>query len=320
MATQELVEYIKRQLSHGHNVTTIREHLLKHNYAETIADEALHKAAEEFGATIKHSRIPFKKIAYAFIALFVMVGIGFGIFQMFGTEDLAGAASDAEPSIVIETHIPQDKPAEILPVIEEQPKEIIEEELPPEESVEGSTAEQTTAVESETTATVECMSNDQCTSAYVCYQNTCEIDNDRDLLSDAEELFYGTDLHSQDTDSDGYFDSIEIDKLTNPLDATSPGYTTCSKIEDCAENQACSQAGICITCSDNDGENYKRKGTTYGIHYVSGKTLFTQDACTDNGKLLEFYCTSDYYLYYKEINCEQELGTGYYCSSGKCMK
>ncbi len=325
MATQELVEYIKRQLSYGHNVTTIREHLIKHNYAETIADEALHKAAEEFGATAKHSHIPFKKIAYAFIALFVIAGIGFGILQMFGSEDLAGVATEAEPSIVIETHsAPKEEPLEELPeeIIEEQPEEIIEEELPEESSEliedEETVEEQTTPAEY--TPTPECTSNDDCTSAYVCYKNTCEIDNDRDFLSDAEEFSYETNPLLQDTDDDGYFDSIEVDEGTNPLDSTSPGYTLCSRTEQCPENKACNQAGICVTCYDSDGENYKRKATSYGIHYASGKTLFTQDACTDSGKLLEFYCTTDNYLYYKEINCEQKVGTGYYCNTGKCVK
>ncbi|MFA6888723.1 MAG: hypothetical protein WC254_04480 [Candidatus Woesearchaeota archaeon] len=323
MATQELVEYIKRQLSQGHNVTTIREHLLKHNYPETTADEALHKATEEVGATIKHPRFPFKKMAYAFITLFVIIGIGFGIFQMFGSKDLAGAATEAEPSITIETQSSPEEEQEILieepieEVVEQQPEENTE-QLPSEELVEENVLEETTATE--IIPTPECTNSDDCTSAYVCYQNVCEIDNDRDLVSDTEESLKGTNTLSQDTDSDGYFDYTEFDTGTDPLDSASPGYTSCSQATDCAENQACNSAGICTICSDIDAENYKKKTTSYGIHYISGNSLFTQDACTDSGKLLEFFCTSDNYLYYKEINCEQEFGTGYYCNSGKCMK
>jgi len=47
-------------------------------------------------------------------------------------------------------------------------------------------------------------------------------DSDGDGLTDAEEIFYGTDPYKSDTDGDGYSDYYEIHSGTNPLDPNSP--------------------------------------------------------------------------------------------------
>lgn len=330
MIKEDLVEYIKRQLSHGHNVTTIREHLLKHNYKEEIADEALHKAAELFGASIPKKK-HYKKIAFILLALLAVGGIGFALFFMQSSDDLSGAASEPRPAIVIETpkqEIPQESKEEQLAEEtteesrelpeKEQPEEPAEEEQKEETAVEEPAPEE--IIEEPVQAPEGCTGNSQCNAGYVCYNQICEIDNDRDLVSDKQEIEKGMNPLDQDSDDDGYFDYTEIDKETNPLDASSPGYTTCSKTTDCAMGSACSEIGVCTICSDSDELKYKTKGMGSGVHYVTSKAIFTQDSCADAGTLMEFYCTSDGYLYYKTVNCEQEQGTGYYCDSGRCVK
>jgi hypothetical protein len=289
MIKPELVEYIKRQLAHGHNVTTIREHLLKHNYTAELVDETLHSAAAQFGATVK-KKIPFKKIAYAFIALLIFAGIAYPFF-MPSNEDLAGAATEPEtPAVVIEQHEQENIPETPQEEIPETEMFVEEEPVAEEEPI---------AEEPKITSTDE--------------------DNDHDLVSNTQEAELGTDSLNQDSDGDGYFDYNEIHDGTNPLDPASPGYVSCTKNTDCSAG-VCSSAGICITCSDSDERNYKSEGITSGVHYISSKPLFTQDSCDDAITLIEMYCRDDGYLFYENINCEQEYNEGYYCDNGKCVK
>ena len=313
MIKPELVEYIKRQLAHGHNVTTIREHLLKHNYTTELADEALHSAAAQFGASVK-KKIPFKKIAYAFIALLIFAGIAYPFF-MPNSEDLAGAATEPETlAVVIEQHEQENIPETPQEEISEE-EMFVEEEQSIEEPIE---EEQPIVEEISQPISPGCTNNADCDSC-ICYQHTCDEDNDHDLVSNTQEAELGTDSLNQDSDGDGYFDYNEIHDSTNPLDPASPGYTSCTKNTDCSAG-VCSSAGICITCSDSDEQNYKSKGITSGVHYISSKPLFTQDNCDDAITLIEMYCRDDGYLFYETINCEQEYSEGYYCDNGTCVK
>ncbi len=323
MIKEDLVQYITRQLSQGHNVTSIREHLLKHNYKPEIADEALHKAAEIFGASVPKKK-PYKKIAYAFIALLAIGGLILTLFFMQTSEDLSGAASEVEqptPELVPEEpkeQVPEEiieEPIEEEIIPEELTEESVKDESTPEDSIEESVPEESTPIQTP----AGCTSNSNCDAGFVCYQQICQIDNDRDLVSDTQENEKGMNPLDQDSDDDGYFDYVEVDEGTDALDSASPGYTTCSTTATCGTGQACSENKICITCSDPDNTKYKTKGVSYGVHYVTNKALFTQDTCSNTANLMEFYCTADGYLYYKTINCEQEEGIGYYCSNGKCV-
>ncbi|MBI5073178.1 hypothetical protein HZA99_05135 [Candidatus Woesearchaeota archaeon] len=311
MAKPELVDYIKKQLSNGHDTATIREHLLKHGYTEALADEGLIAAhAPPLSKKAKMKYFPFsgKALAYVVVVLAVL-GIGFGLFSFYqGSSDLAGAAHEAP------------MPEELQPQqnTETAPSSTREEPAPPEEistSTETTTPE--TTVSEETTA--GCTSNSACTSGSVCYQHTCEIDTDHDGASDVQEQEKGTDIHKQDTDADSYFDADEFSAGTDALDSTSPGYTSCKINTDCTSEQACSSSGICVTCKDSDALNYKKQGTIRGVQYIGTNIVLSTDSCDSSGKLTEYYCSQGYSLS-KNVDCETEYGTGYSCSSGKCAK
>src|SRR3989338_2443442 len=97
MVNKELADYIKRQFEHGHDSATIREHLLKHGYTETIADEALHDVHPPEKPHIKGLKyLPFsaKKMTIAFLVLFALGGVGFALMNLLGSGDLAGAATE----------------------------------------------------------------------------------------------------------------------------------------------------------------------------------------------------------------------------------
>ncbi|MBI5001887.1 hypothetical protein HZC31_00715 [Candidatus Woesearchaeota archaeon] len=332
MINKELADYIKRQFEHGHDSATIREHLLKHGYTETIADEALHDVHPPEKPHIKGLKyLPFsgKKMTIAFLALFALGGIGFALMNLLGSGDLAGAAT--EPTDFpdeIGQEITQEQPEEEQPAeeISEEPvlpEEEIIEEVPEEEPVEETTEEvveeEPATEEEEEVAVSGCTGDSSCDTGYVCYEQGCSVDNDRDLLSDAQEESEGTDSLDQDSDDDGYFDSQELDDGSDPLDATSPGYTTCSSTSDCAAGSTCSEDGICVACEDSDALNYKKKGTTQGVHYTVGKAILAQDNCQDESTLMEYYCRDGSAFYFEQVSCEEEYGTGYSCSNGKCV-
>src|SRR3989338_5287552 len=323
MVNKELTDYIKRQFLHGHDSATIREHLLKHGYTETITDEALHDVHPPEKPHIKGLKyLPFsaKKMTIAFVIVFALAGLGFALFNSLGSGDLAGAAT--EPTD-FHKEITQEETEDISeePLLPEE----IEEEETTEEVPEEEPIEETEEIIEEEPATEEevsvsgCTGESSCDTGYVCYEQACSIDNDRDLLSDAQEDTEGTDALDQDSDDDGYFDSQELDADSDPLDATSPGYTTCSSTADCAAGSTCSEDGICVACEDSDALNYKKKGTTQGVHYTVGKAILAQDNCQDESTLMEYYCRDGSAFYFEEISCEEEFGTGYSCSAGKCV-
>lgn len=335
MVKPELVEYIKKQLSYGHDAPTIREHLLKHGYTETIADEALHTAVPAQKTKIPGLKyLPFsaKKMTIAFLVVFALGGIGFALMNLLSSSgDLAGAAT--EPTDIprpdqLEQETTQEEPtAQETEEIPEEPQlpEEIEEKTTEEVSEEESIEEEITSeeiVEEETTQEVTeagCTSDSSCDIGYVCYESSCSIDNDRDLLSDAQEETEGTDALDQDSDDDGYFDSQELDDGSDPLNAATPGYTSCKNTSDCAAGSSCTENGICVACEDSDALNYKKKGVTQGVHYTTGKAILAQDNCKDASTLMEYYCRDASAFYVEEIICEEEYGTGYSCSNGKCV-
>lgn len=350
MIKPELVDYIKKQLSNGHDTTTIREHLLKHGYTEALADEGLiaaHAPPVSKKAKMKYFPFSSKALAYLFVVLAVL-GIGFGTFSFYsGSSDLAGAAQQApnpedleeqeeiQSENIEEEIFPETTTTETTPMEEEIPLEetVSEEEMPLEETVsetndiqpieESSTVQTTENLAPSETEVQElalgCTSNSACSSGSVCYQHTCEIDTDHDGASDAEETAEGTDIHNQDSDADSYFDSDEFSLGTNALDKTDPGYTSCTKTTDCASGQGCGTLGICMTCKDSDSENYKKQGTIRGIQYMTGKIVLSTDSCSTNSKVTEYYCNQGY-SFSKSVDCETEYGKGYSCSSGKCVK
>ena len=135
MVNKELADYVKRQFEHGHDSATIREHLLKHGYTETIADEALHDVHPPEKPHIKGLKyLPFsgKKMAIAFLILFALGGIGFALMNLLGSGDLAGAAT--EPTDMLLPHQIKQETIQEEPE-EEQPTEEISEE-PVEETTE----------------------------------------------------------------------------------------------------------------------------------------------------------------------------------------
>ncbi|NQT81873.1 hypothetical protein HQ563_02535 [bacterium] len=56
-----------------------------------------------------------------------------------------------------------------------------------------------------------------------CYEHDSSADLDGDLLSDEQECLIGTDVHTEDTDSDGLRDGTEVLRGSDPLDGKSPG-------------------------------------------------------------------------------------------------
>lgn len=345
MVNKELTDYIKRQFEHGHDAATIREHLLKHGYTETIADEALHDVHPPEKPHIKGLKyLPFsaKKMTIAFLVLFALGGIGFALMNMLSSSgDLAGAATEPTAFPEIEEEIAQQEPEKELAVQETEenpedlllPEDLLPEEIGEETSIEEEPVQETEAATEETTSEeiVEeepaaeevtgagCASDSSCDTGYVCYESSCSIDNDRDLLSDSQEDTEGTDSLDQDSDDDGYFDAQELEDGSDPLDAADPGYTTCLSTTDCAAGATCSEDGICVACEDNDALNYKKKGVTQGVHYTTGKAILAQDNCKDASTLMEYYCRDASAFYVEEVSCEDEFGTGYSCSNGKCV-
>ena len=348
MVKPELLDYIKKQLSYGHDAPTIKEHLLKHGYTETIADEALHTAVPPQKTKIPGLKyLPFsgKKMAIAFLVFVALGGVGFALFQMLaGGGDLAGAATERaefEPPEELlqqnreeeqeiseeEEEITEQEPEEIeINILEE---EIIEEETSDETSEEIETPEESEETKEEDTSDEEteeavsasgCSSANDCETGYVCYNKYCAIDNDRDSLSDEEEAEHGTDPLDQDSDDDGVFDADEIDDGTDPLDAADPGYLSCKLSSDCGAGASCTKSGICITCEDSDGVNYKKRGTTKGVHYTLTTGIYAQDSCNAAGDIVEYFCRSDGYFYFETTSCEDAVGPGYSCENGKCVE
>lgn len=347
MIKQEVVDYIKSQLANGHDAATIREHLLKHGYTEQIADEGLQLAGAPIAKKAKlpkFSVIPFsgKTISAVFLILIILGGAGFAAYKFFFSQkDLAGAATEPEgpivedfeeePEEITDAHEAIEEEAEITEeLMEEETEEAIMEEES-EEAVEvAETVSQEEVLQEEIEETEEaqeeqeaetaagCTSYSNCEAGYACYEKICSVDNDRDWLADLEEQVIGTNTLKQDTDDDGYFDYDEVLYETNPLDITSPGYISCKNTKECETGDACSASGICITCYDSDKQNYKKKGSSQGVHYTNSKAIKTGDSCTTTGKLIEYYCRADGYLFFEEINCEEEFGSGYSCLNGKC--
>lgn len=308
----------------------------------------------------KYSIIPFsgKTIAAVFFILIILGGACFVAYKFFFLQkDIAGAATEAEKQI---NEVFRKEPEEITGVQETIEEEAVtgqrtEEELPEEAEISDETIKEESGEEEsedlseetekvsqeevlqeeigeieETTEKTEegqeietaagCTSSSNCESGYACYEKICSVDNDRDWLADIQEQAIGTNTLKQDTDDDGYFDYDEVLYSTNPLDITSPGYIPCKNTKDCPTGDACSASGICITCYYSDKQNYKKKGFTQGVHYTNSKAIKAADSCTTSGKLIEYYCRTDAYLFFEEINCEEEFGVGYSCSNGKCVK
>src|SRR3989338_4749619 len=137
MVKPELLDYIKKQLSYGHDAPTIREHLLKHGYTETVADDALHSAVPVQKTKIPGLKyLPFsgKKMTIAFLVFVVLGGIGFALFQMLaGGGDLAGAATEPVELESLEEMMPEEQEEG---QDQEPDDELIEETEAPEESEE----------------------------------------------------------------------------------------------------------------------------------------------------------------------------------------
>lgn len=355
MIQPELVDYIKKQLSNGHDAPTIREHLLKHGYTEAVADEALHTIAPPQKQKIPGLKyLPFsnKTIAFAVLALVVLGGIGFGLFSFSGNSgNLAGAAHEAPEEFMDE---PQPKKQKEVPsqesVLEdekyleeesddeemtetEETYEEVEEENIEEETEESSEDEEINeedqeieedteeeSSEEEIAAGVGCDSNSDCETDSVCYQKVCSTDTDRDGAADTLEEDKGTDIHDQDSDDDSYFDADEFSAKTDALDSADPGYTSCKVTTDCASGQGCSTSGICVTCDDSDDQEYKKAGTIRGVQYTTGNIVLSKESCNSSGMLTEYYCRSDGYSYSETVDCATAVGTEYSCSNGKCVK
>lgn len=330
MPKQELIDYIKRQQSFGHDVATIKGHLLKHGYTPEAADEAIQTLGAPVPEIPKKEKKLGKELTIAFVVLLILTGIGFAVYYAaFSNSTLVGSATEAAESADSTTPPAppqtQEQKAEEAPPVEEQSQEPQEE--PVEEAVagEGTVSEeapQETASEviAAVPVTTGCSTDSDCESSSVCYNQICDIDNDHDGLSDTEEQAKGTDPHDQDSDDDGFFDADEAALQSNPLDEASPGYTSCIKSTDCSSGSGCNADGVCVACKDSDELNYKRRVTTQGTHYSTSKSLIAQDSCDASGYLFEYYCRTDGYLFYEKINCEQEYGEGYYCDEGKCKK
>ncbi len=322
--SQELLDYVKRQLEHGHEPKVVREHLINHGHKLAIVDEVLKAAGvaeKTLAATTKRFLFSGKTIAFVVLGLFLVGGLGYGSYNLLFAEDLAGAAT--------EPVLPE------FPELREERKEVPEEEVPTqeelivEEPLEEETAEEGEEIPEEEVKEAEvaeevilagsCSSSRDCSAVEMCYESLCQTDTDRDQLPDAVESMQGTDIRDQDSDDDGISDYDEVKKGTDPVDAMDPGYTSCTHDADCGGEGTCSTSDICIACSDSDAKNDKKRGITKGVHYLSRAFIVSQDSCTSAGKLMEYYCRSDNSLYYKEVACA-DIGEGYSCYAGVCAK
>lgn len=339
--SQELLDYVKRQLEHGHEPKVLREHLINHGHQPALADEVLKAAGvaeKAFAATTSRFLFSGKAIALVVLGLVVLGGLGFGSYQLFFVEDIAGSATEPvleefpaiseereevseEASIVEEETVPEES-------VEAVEEEIVEEEGAgeelEEEAAEEREEEEMEGAEAEAAEEIilagSCSSNSDCVAWETCYESLCQTDTDRDQLPDAVETTEKTDIHKQDSDDDGVSDYDEVKKGTDPIDATKPGYVSCNNDADCVGEGTCSAAGVCIACSDSDAKNDKKRGITKGVHYISRAFIVSQDSCTSIGKLMEYYCRSDNSLFYKEVDCATAFGEGYNCDAGVCAK
>lgn len=303
MIKQELIDYVHRQFQHGHDITTIKEHLITNGYIPEIAEEAIkcakhHKNAKEHhGKKQMHISFSAPSIAFLFVcvALFGM-SIYWGAQSIF-TTDLAGAVAEPIRDLSqVEETVEVDA---VIPTIDE------DKEIP---TIENQNIQSTSTEEQITTEPKEAVT-----------QSITMVDNDRDGLFDAQEKELGTDRLDQDSDDDGFFDGDEVGKGTDPLNFYDPGVVYCATVKDCKQSEGCNENGICVACIDSDALNYKVKGTTSGVHYTNNKAMISTDNCAE-GSLLEFYCRNDGYLFYQKVNCAMEFGEGYYCSEGRCMR
>lgn len=326
--SQELLDYVKRQLEHGHEPKVLREHLINHGHQPALADEVLKAAGvaeKALAATTKQFLFSGKAIAFVVLGLVVLAGLGVGSYQLFFVEDIAGSATEPVLEEFPATLKEREEMSEEVPILEipeEEPVEAVEEELE-EEAAEEIEEEEMEEAEAEAAEEIilagSCSSNSDCAAWETCYESLCQTDTDRDQLPDAVETTEKTDIHDQDSDDDGVSDYDEVKKGTDPLDATTPGYTSCNTDADCAGEGTCSTSDMCIACSDSDAKNDKRRGITKGVHYLSRVFIVSQDSCTSAGKLMEYYCRSDNSLFYKEVDCAN-VGEGYSCDAGVCAK
>jgi hypothetical protein len=351
MPDPELVDYIKRQLANGHDAPTIREHLVNHGHKPKTTDAALKVAGAPSSKFKKFTPFSPKVIAYIFLAMVAFGMLGLGGHKMFFAQDnLAGAATDPIAQAEEVEVVQQD----VVEVVEEIGEPIMdatvsddteepllldqttdmeegaqdeESELLEGEDVEGlddedaMLLEDTQGVEEEPIVeTVNgCSSSIECIAGQTCYDGTCQNDADKDGLPDNTEMILGTEVYKQDSDGDGISDYDEYADGTDALDILQPGYYECVNDMDCIEGETCAASGVCIVCDDSDGDNYKKRGLTKGVYYTSRAFLVAQDGCTSDGSsVLEYHCRPDSYLFYEEVNCEMEFGSGSMCSAGIC--
>jgi hypothetical protein len=91
---------------------------------------------------------------------------------------------------------------------------------------------------------------------------------------------------------------------------------SCSLMEGAGPNECFSEGAFC-GCVDTDAKNTSGSGLNFFKQGTTRNSTSSQtDSCLVSGKLKEYYCGADEFIY-SEISCES-LGD-YICFSGKCI-
>ncbi len=132
-----------------------------------------------------------------------------------------------------------------------------------------------------------------------------------------------------DADSDGVADNADncpavpnagqADSNGNGIGDACEGAAGCGQGSNCGAGEEC-VAGACVDqCFDSDAKNHSVKGTVFGRKVVGEEKKSVEDACVQDGKLEEFYCSAageNVFAASEQVSCP----AGFACSNGACAE